>query len=77
MTDVEIDLYYKQTPCLCGATDTWHQECFAGKSREQVHADYDRVYAQIRRKLAKERKATLRSALSPQPQNCSHTKEKS
>lgn len=57
MKDWQIDRYFGQTPCLCGATNTWHLQCFTSKTKEQVHAAYDRVYAKLRKQLASERQA--------------------
>ena len=61
MTDIEIDRLLEQTPCLCGAEDTWHIRCYRGKSPEQVKAAYRRVYARIRRRLAKQRREAVMS----------------
>ena len=63
MRDHDIDRLLGQSPCLCGATDTWHQTCFSGKTREQIHADYDRVYAALKKHFGKMRAADRKAAL--------------
>lgn len=63
MNWVEIDRYLGQTPCLCGATDTWHVRCFVGKTEQQVKDGYKRAYAKVRRRLKEERIAALAAEL--------------
>jgi hypothetical protein len=36
MTRDEVDRLAGQTPCLCGNIDTWHPECYRGKTAAQV-----------------------------------------
>lgn len=48
MTDYEMDRHFGQTPCLCGATDTWHPRCYRNKTSEQVKDAYRRVYSKLR-----------------------------
>lgn len=63
MNNIEIDSILQQTPCICGAEDTWHIRCFIGKSEEQVKRAYSRVYTKIRKRLKEERIAELAKAL--------------
>lgn len=63
MTEWQIDRLLGQTPCLCGRVDTWHQECYAGKTEKQVEAAYRKVYEKIRRKLAQGRIGTVLGVL--------------
>lgn len=56
----EVDRACGQTPCLCGAIDTWHPECFAGKSKSSVAAGYDKAYQIARRKLRSRAQETTR-----------------
>lgn len=51
MTRFEVDRACGQTPCLCGDIETWHPECFKGKSASQIKTDYDRAYRIARDKL--------------------------
>lgn len=51
MTNYEIDQFYGQTPCVCGATDTWHVDCYKRRTKEQVAEAYRRVYAKLRRRM--------------------------
>ena len=53
MTQFEVDMALGQTPCLCGDCETWHPECFRGKSAEQVRAGYVGAYRKARRYLAR------------------------
>ena len=46
-----VDQALGQTPCLCGAIDTWHPGCYAGKTNEQVEAGYVTAYAMARKAL--------------------------
>ena len=64
MRDWDIDRLLGQSPCLCGATDTWHQQCFTGKTGEQINAEYDRVYAKLRRHFGKLRANARKAALA-------------
>ena len=63
MTEFEIDRLLGQTPCICGATNTWHGECYAGKTEEQITTAYRRVYAKLRAKFAKQRKDAVAAML--------------
>lgn len=52
MTDYEVEQRLGYTPCVCAKIDgTWHPECYAGKTREQIAAGYKRAFAAARRKL--------------------------
>lgn len=46
-----IDQALGQTPCLCGAVDTWHPSCYHGKSNEEIEAGYVKAYAKARKHL--------------------------
>jgi len=64
MREWQIDNLLGQTPCICGSVQGWHGRCYADKTQPQVDAAYKRVYAKLRVKLAKKRKAALKDALS-------------
>lgn len=51
MTRFDVDRACGQTPCLCGDIETWHLECFAGKTATEVKAGYSRAYQIARAKL--------------------------
>jgi hypothetical protein len=51
MTEAEIDRALGGTPCVCGDLTTWHRECYACKTPEQIKAGYVRAYAKARRHL--------------------------
>jgi hypothetical protein len=51
VTRYEVDQALGCTPCVCGDLTTWHAECYAGKTSEQLEAAYKRVYAKARRYL--------------------------
>lgn len=53
---LSIDRILQQTPCICGATDTWHRACYNGKTDEQVASAYDRVYAKLAKTMPLTRK---------------------
>jgi hypothetical protein len=36
LTRAMIDRLAQQTPCLCGSIDTWHRNCYAGKTPGQL-----------------------------------------
>lgn len=51
MTEFEVDRYSGGTPCVCGAVGTWHQACYAGKTRNEIEAAYKRGYRKVRRRI--------------------------
>ena len=51
MTRYEIDRACNQTPCICGDIETWHKQCYAGKTTDEIKVGYDRAYRIARRKL--------------------------
>jgi hypothetical protein len=55
---LRIDRILQQTPCLCGNTETWHKDCYAGKSSDEIERAQDRVYARIQRDLRAIRRNT-------------------
>lgn len=46
-----IDQALGQTPCVCGAVDTWHPGCYKGKTNEEIEAGYVKAYAKARKHL--------------------------
>jgi len=40
-------------PCICGETITWHGECYANKTQDQIDAAYKRVWERLRREAGK------------------------
>lgn len=56
-----IDQALGQTPCLCGAIDTWHPGCYAGKSTEEIEAGYVKAYAQARKHLREQAAAAAKA----------------
>jgi hypothetical protein len=51
LTDADVDRLAKQTPCLCGDIESWHSECYRGKTDEQIQRGYKRAYNIARRTL--------------------------
>jgi len=51
MTRSEVDRACGQTPCLCGDIETWHPECYAGKTKTEISDGYNEAYSIARRKL--------------------------
>ena len=49
----DVDRMLGGTPCVCGVIEagTWHPECYAGLSREQIAKGYDRAYRHARQYL--------------------------
>lgn len=60
----QVDMFFGGTPCLCGSVQTWHRECYAGKTRAQVEAAYKRVYRALRAYLGSLRRRELIALLS-------------
>lgn len=48
MTDLEVDLALGMTPCVCGDCETWHQECYRGKTQAEIDAAYKVAYKKAR-----------------------------
>ena len=48
LTDYKVEMLIGQTPCLCGDCETWHQDCYRGKSDEQIDAEYRIAYRKAR-----------------------------
>lgn len=63
MTRQEVDRACGQTPCLCGDIDTWHPECFAGKTPRQIAEGYDKAYELARRNLRNRAQKTMRTLI--------------
>lgn len=52
MTDHEVERALGYTPCVCGVLDgTWHPECYAGKTKEQLADGYKRAFRKARAHL--------------------------
>lgn len=64
MTRFQIDRLIGQTPCLCANIETWHLECFAGKSDAAIKKGYNRAYATVRRWIATQRITLAKSAIA-------------
>ncbi len=63
MTNAQIEERLGCTPCICGAVDTWHPRCYAGKSQKEIDAAYKSVFAKIRAGFTSDRRAALELAL--------------
>jgi hypothetical protein len=59
-----LDEKIGQTPCLCGAIDTWHQSCYSGKTAEQIEAAYESAYKKARALLADRVKTEAQEVLN-------------
>lgn len=70
MTTSEIDLLLGGSPCLCGAVDTWHHECYAGKSGQQIVKERSTVYARIRRALTVKRREIVKATIEAVKRQC-------
>lgn len=64
MKERQIDEIFGQTPCLCGNVETWHPECYKGKSKAQVEASYKAVYLMLRAYLRSLRRKELVALLN-------------
>jgi hypothetical protein len=51
MNRTDVDRALGCSPCCCGDLETWHPECYAGKTTEQIAAAYARAYAIARREI--------------------------
>jgi hypothetical protein len=58
----EIDRLLGRTPCCCGDLETWHPECYAGKTTEQIAAAYAIARQEIRDRARVAAVVTLRRA---------------
>ena len=68
MADYEVARALGYDPCVCGKLDgTWHQECYRGKTDEQIASGYKRAFAVGRRHLARQRAEALRQACGKTP----------
>lgn len=63
MTNAEVERALGCTPCVCGALDTWHAQCYAGKSQDEIDAGYKRAFAKARRNLKTAAWAAARAAV--------------
>lgn len=63
MTNFEIDRLLGGTPCICGAVDTWHQECYQGKTHQQIVKSASAAYAKIRAALKAQRATLTKQAI--------------
>jgi hypothetical protein len=64
MTRAVVERLAQQTPCLCGDIDTWHRECYAGKSEEQIKAEYAAAFDKARRTLRARLQEQTRAAIA-------------
>lgn len=60
----EIDRMLDGTPCLCGAVDTWHQECYIDKTDQQIVREYSAVYARLRRAFQVQRRELVKATIA-------------
>jgi hypothetical protein len=60
MTRFEVDKACCQTPCLCGDIETWHPECYEGKTKVQIEKSTEQSYKIARCKLRKRADETVR-----------------
>lgn len=63
MTNLEIDRLLGGTPCICGTVDTWHKECYQGKTHQQIVKAASAAYAKIRRALKAKRIELTKQAI--------------
>ena len=50
----KIEMYFGQTPCLCGDVETWHKKCYAEKSDEEIKAASKKAFDMARLKMKRE-----------------------
>jgi hypothetical protein len=65
VTDYEVERALVCTPCVCGDLASWHRECYAGKTQEQIAAGYARAFAKARRHLKKVRAGLVDAIAEP------------
>lgn len=58
-----IDQALGQTPCVCGAIDTWHPHCYFGKTTEQIETGYEKAYATARKYLREQAQSRAKDAI--------------
>ena len=58
-----IDKALGQTPCICGAVDTWHPKCYHGKSDKEIEEGYEKAYSKARVFLRKQATEKAKTAI--------------
>lgn len=64
LSDHDVERLVGQTPCLCGSVESWHPECYRGKTDAQIKAGYRTVFAKVRRHLMTSFEAEARAAIA-------------
>lgn len=53
-----------QTPCVCGSFETWHPECYRGKSQAEINHGYEKAYRAAAKQIRQDAADKTASAIS-------------